>query len=55
MFDDLNHIASTKNEETQTTWKAMQYFLNYAASNPDTKIVFHVSNMWYKIDLDVAY
>ena len=30
-------------------------FLNYAASNPDAEIIFHASNMLYKIDLDATY
>ena len=55
MLHALNDIASTKNKGTQTTWKAVQYFLNYAASNQDPKIIFRASNMLYKIDSDAAY
>ena len=55
MLHALNDIASTKNKGTQTTWKAVQYFLNYVASNQDAKIIFRASNMLYKIDSDAAY
>ena len=55
MLHALNDIASTKNKGTQTTWKAVKYFLNYAASNQDAKIIFRASDMLYKIDSDAAY
>ena len=45
MLHALNDIASTKNKGTQTTWKSVQYFLNYAASNQDAKIIFQASGM----------
>ena len=47
--------TSTKNKGTQTAWKAVQYFLNYAASNQDAIIIFQASDMLYKIDSDAAY
>ena len=37
------------------TWEAVQYCLNYAASNPDAEAIFQASTMIYKIDSDVAY
>ena len=46
MIHALYDIASTKSKRTQTsTWKVVQYFLNYAASKPDAKIIFQASNM----------
>ena len=47
--------GSTKNKGTQTSWKAVQRFLNYAASNQDAKISFRASDMLYKIGSDAAY
>ena len=55
MLHALNDIASSKNNGTQTTWAAVKYFLNYAASNPDAEIIFRASDMLYKIDSDAAY
>ena len=55
MLHALNDIASTKNKGTQTTWNAVKYFLKYAASNQDAKIIFRASNMLYKINSDAAY
>ena len=55
MLHALNDIASSKNKGTQTTWKAVKYFLNYAARNPNAEIIFRASDMLYKIDSDAAY
>ena len=55
MLHALNNITSTKSKGTPTrTWEAAKYFLTltYAASNPDAKIIFHASDMVYKIYLD---
>ena len=35
--------------------QAATYLLNYAASNPNTKIIYSKSDMLYKIDSDAAY
>ena len=55
MLHALNAIASSKSKGTQTTWKAVKYFLNYAAINPTAEIIFRASDMFYKIDSDAAY
>ena len=55
MLHALNNIASSKSKGTQTTWEAVKYFLNYAASNPDAEIIFQASETIYKIDSDAAY
>ena len=55
MLHAQNNITSTKNKETQTTWKAIQYFLNYVDNNHDTKIIFRASDVLYKIDSDAVY
>ena len=35
--------------------QAVIHFLNYVASNPNTKIIYRKSDMLYKIDSDAAY
>ena len=55
MLHALNNIASSKSKGTQTTWEAVKYFLNYAASNPDAEIIFCASEMLYKIDSNAVY
>lgn len=55
MLHAVHNITSTKNKKTQTTWKAVQYLLNYVASNPDSKIIFCASDTLYKINSDAAY
>ena len=55
MLHALNDIASSKSKGTQTMWEAVEYFLNFAASNPNAEIIFRASDMLYKIDSDAAY
>ena len=45
MLHALNNIASIKSKKTQTTWKVIQYFPNYAASNQGAKIIFQGSDV----------
>ena len=51
----MNHIGSQRNKGTQKLMKVVTYFLNYAASNPDAKIIYRASDMLYKVDSDAAY
>jgi hypothetical protein len=53
MLHALNEIASSKH--TEETLRATRYFLNYAASNPDGKIVYRKSDMILQGDSDAAY
>ena len=45
MLHALNDIASSKSKGTQTTWEAVKYCLNDAASNPDTEIIFRAMSL----------
>ena len=49
----LNDIASSK--KTQDTLKATKYFLDYAGSNPNGKLIFRRSEMILQGDSDAAY
>ena len=51
----MNNIASQKSKGTQKLMQAVTHFLNYAASNPNVKIIYCKSDMLYKIDSDGAY
>ena len=33
----------------------VKYFLNFAVSNPDAEIIFHTSNMFFKVDYNTVY
>ena len=51
----MNHVGLQKSKGTQKLMQAVTYFLNYAASNPNAKIIYRKRDMLYKIDSDVAY
>jgi hypothetical protein len=51
----LNDIATSTINGTEATLAATNHFLNYAASNPNGKIIYHGSDMILKIDSDAAY
>ena len=53
MLHALNNIASSKN--TAETMKATKYFLNYAACNPNARIIYRESEMILQGDSDAAY
>ena len=55
MLHALNNITSSKNKGTQTTRTTVQYFLDYAACNPEVEITFRASNILYKINSDTAH
>ena len=40
---------------TTATMKAVTYFLNYAASNPNAKIIYRASDMILRVNSDAAY
>ena len=49
----LNDIASAKN--TKAGIAAVEYFLNYAASNPNAELIYRASEMVLQGDSDAAY
>ena len=51
----VNEISSTQTKPTQNTKDATITLLNYLATNPNTKIRFHKSNMQLHLDSDAAY
>ena len=51
----MNHIGSQKSKGKQKLMQAVTHFKNYAASNPNAKILYCKSDMLYKIDSDAAY
>ena len=51
----MNHIRLQKSKGTKKLMQAITHFLEYAASNPNAKIIYRKSDMLYKIDLDAAY
>lgn len=55
MLHGLSDIASAMSKGTTATMNAVQYFLNYAASNPDAEIIYRASDMILRVDSDAAY
>jgi hypothetical protein len=55
MLHALNDIATSTINGTEATLAATNHFLNYAASNPNGKIIYRGSDMILKIDSDAAY
>ena len=53
MLHALNNIALAKN--TKQCANAVDYFINYAASNPDAEIIYRSSDMILQVDSDAAY
>ena len=53
MLHALNDIASSKN--TKACADAVNYFLNYAASNPEAEILYKASDMILQVDSDAAF
>ena len=51
----LNEIAIATSKGTEATMKAVEYFLNYAASNPNPSIKYRASDMILRIESDAAY
>jgi hypothetical protein len=55
MLYALNNIATSTINGTKATLAATNYFLNYAASNPNGKIIYCASDLILKINSDTAY
>ena len=55
MLHALNDIATATSNGTEATLAAVEYFLNYAASNPDGKIRYIASEMILQTISDAAY
>lgn len=55
MLHAIGDIASNTSKATTTTQKAVQYFLDYANSNPDAEILYRASDMILQTDSDAAY
>ena len=53
MLHALNDIASAKN--TKQCARAVEYFLNYATSNPEAEIIYRTSDMILQLDSDASY
>ena len=51
----LDDLASNQSTSTEHTAKDLTKFLNYAATNPDTEITYHKSDMILHIDSDALY
>ena len=47
MMHALNDLATTKSNSSQETTKAVIYFLNYCASNPNPTKMYTVSDMFF--------
>lgn len=55
MIHALNNIATATVNGTEATLAATKYFLNYAASNPNTEIIYRKSDMILQTHSDAAY
>ena len=55
MLHAINDIRSSVSKGTTTTMKVVQYFMDYAASNPDAKIIYRSSDMILQSNSDAAY
>jgi hypothetical protein len=55
MLHALNDIATSTINGTEATLAATNHFLNYAARNPNGRIIYRGSDMILKIDSDAAY
>ena len=55
MLHALNSLAMEQANGTKTTLEAMEYFLNYCATNPNATVRFQASNMILKIHSDASY
>lgn len=55
MLHALNKIVCSASKGTVATLRATQYLLNYAAANPNTKIMYRASDMILRSYRDAAY
>ena len=55
MLHTLNDTATATSKGTEATLAAIEYFLNYAASNPDARIRYIASKMILQAISDATY
>jgi len=55
MLHALNELCIAATKGTKQTGEALEYFLNYCASNQSAEIIFRASEMILTIDSDAAY
>jgi hypothetical protein len=55
MLHALNEIARAASKGTEATLRATKYLLNYAATNPNTEIIYRASDMILRSYSDAAY
>ena len=55
MLHALNDLATRVNDGTQETINALQHFLNYCATNPESTVLFQASDMVLQNHSDAAY
>ena len=55
MLHALNDLATRVNDGTQETINALQHFLNYCATNPESTVLFWASDMILQNHSDAAY
>ena len=55
MLHALNEIARSASKGTEATLRATRYLLNYAATNPNTEIIYRASDMILRSYSDAAY
>ena len=55
MLHALNDLATRVANGTQETFEALQHFLNYCATLPETKIIYRASDMILHNHSDAAY
>lgn len=55
MLHALNDIAISASKGTEATMRALKHFLDYAASHPDTKLLYQASDMILRTYSDAAY
>ena len=55
MLVALGNLATEQSKPTKSLWDDITWFLNYAASHPDTKICFSASDMILHIASDRSY
>ena len=55
MANILNEISIEAPNATERTKEAVEYFLDYCATNPEATIIYRASDMQLQIDSDAAY
>ena len=55
MLHALNDLATRVNDGTQETINALQHFLNYCATNPESAVLYRASDIILQNHSDAAY